>query len=98
MANRIENPSDDFETVPVKEWVMFEVPAENIMGGPFPTIRINGHEFAAGRKHEAPPAYATHVAEIIATQNRNAVRLLSPKKDLLSLRQANSNPAIKPEA
>lgn len=88
MANRIENASDDFETVPKEEWVFVEVPQEDLMGNPFPTIRINGHEF----KHSvppvtAPPTYAEHVKEIIDNVQRQAVRRLRPNQDIKALRQ-----------
>ena len=88
MAERIENHSDDFNTIPQSEWVYYEVPAVDLMGDAFPTIRINGHVF----KHEptpqmAPPSYVKHVKEVIDNVQASAIRRLRPNQDIKALRQ-----------
>ena len=78
---------DDFESVPREEWVNFTVPSETVVGDAFPApIRINQHEFHVGL-NTAPPKYAEHVAIIVAGVQREAVRRLQPKKDLVALKQ-----------
>src|SRR3990167_5347377 len=49
MANRIEDVRDDYDTVPQKEWVWVDIPAETMMGDMFPTPRINSHEYLPGK-------------------------------------------------
>jgi len=103
MAERIENFSDDFITVPRDEWVYVEVPAETLMGDNFPPIQINGHRFnvaagAASNITQAPPAYAEHVKVLIEGVQREAVRRLRPNKDIRALRQQASGGSRAAEA
>ena len=78
---------DDFDAVPREEWVFANVPVETIMGDPFPTVRINVHEFKAGFKEVVPPSYAEHITIIVNGHQKEAMRRLQPKKDIRSLLQ-----------
>ena len=87
MATRIEDFRDDFDVVPESEWVFAEVPAEDVMGDAFPTIRINDHAFEPGFNEPVPPKYAEHIKILIAGHNAESVRRLQPKKDMRAIRQ-----------
>ena len=94
MANRIEDFSDDFDTVPRDEWVNFTVPAEDLMGNSLDTPKINSHEFPPG-EHQMPPKYAEHLKILLDGAQKEAVRRLQPKKDIRALLQQSGGTGIK---
>lgn len=95
MAERKENFSDDFDTVPFSEWVNVRIPAETVMGDPFPDIGINSHSWGAGFEGPVPPKYAEHINVLIEGVQREAVRRLQPKKDIRALRQQMGGSALR---
>lgn len=87
MADRKDSFSDDFDTVKRSDFVPVSIPAEDLMGHPFPTIRINAHGFNGGAEYMVPPKYAEHINLLVARVNKDAIRLLRPLADTESLQQ-----------
>lgn len=67
---------------PLKEFVT--IPETDLFDHKFPTIRVNNHEFFAGKTYELEFELASTVKERIQAWQRSDLRLVQPKRDLKS--------------
>jgi hypothetical protein len=85
MANRIENFSDEFDTVPMSEWIQAVVPDTDVLGDTHPGVKINDHNFPPG-VYLVPPSYAREIKGILKRFDAQTVRRLQPHRDIKAIR------------
>ncbi len=81
--------TDEIKGSKAQEYVT--IPAEDSLGFPFPTVRINLQEFEPGKQYLLEAELAFSVKDRIAAYNRGALRQMQSNRDLRAVRIADGN-------